>query len=98
MEDGVVKAKHMTGVRITDLERTVIDSIHDYKKIGGLEELMYCLEGVHYLDETKLVSRLYHIKMLAPIEIYGSMIHFRNEKMILSYRPQRNLSKSISQI
>ncbi len=54
MEQGVVKAKNTTGVRITDLERTVIDSIRDFNKIGGFEELLNCLEGVHYLDETKL--------------------------------------------
>ncbi|HBN83078.1 MAG TPA: hypothetical protein DDZ89_04480 [Clostridiales bacterium] len=53
-EEGVVQAKNTTGVRITDLERTVIDSIRDFNKIGGFEELTNCLEGVHYLDETKL--------------------------------------------
>ena len=54
MKEGVVEAKNTTGVRITDLERTVIDSINDFNKIGGLEELLNCLEGIHYLDETKL--------------------------------------------
>ncbi len=54
MKEGVVEAKNTTGVRITDLERTVIDSIRDFNKIGGLEELINCLEGVHYLDEKKL--------------------------------------------
>ena len=54
MEDGIVEAKNTTGVRITDLERTVIDSIRDFNKIGGFEELINCLEGVHYLEETKL--------------------------------------------
>ncbi len=49
-----MEAKNTTGVRITDLERTVIDSIRDFNKIGGFEELLNCLESVHYLDETKL--------------------------------------------
>ena len=57
MAEGVVVAKNTTGVRITDLERTVIDSIHDLNKIAGLEELLNCLEGVRFLNEDKL--RLY---------------------------------------
>jgi len=56
MKDGVVEAKNTTGVRITDLERTVIDSIGDYNKIAGIEELLNCLEGIHYLDESKLLK------------------------------------------
>jgi predicted transcriptional regulator of viral defense system len=54
MKEGVVEAKNTTGVRITDLERTVVDSIRDFNKIGGLEELLHCLEDIHYLDEKKL--------------------------------------------
>jgi len=58
MKEGIVEAKNTTGVRITDLERTVIDSIRDFNKIGGFEELLNCLEGIHYLDETKLKQYL----------------------------------------
>ena len=57
MAEGVVVAKNTTGVRITDIERTIIDSIHDLNKIAGLEELLNCLEGVRFLNEDKL--RLY---------------------------------------
>lgn len=58
MQEGIVEAKNTTGVQITNLERTVIDSIRDYNKIGGFEELLNCLEGVHYLDEAKLLRYL----------------------------------------
>jgi predicted transcriptional regulator of viral defense system len=54
ISEGVVEAKNTTGVRITDLERTVVDSIRDFNKIGGFEELLNCLEGIHYLDEKKV--------------------------------------------
>ena len=47
---GVVEPRTTQGVRVTDLERTVIDSIKDFEKIGGLEELMNCLSLVHYLS------------------------------------------------
>ena len=64
--DGVVVAKNTSGVRVTDLERTVIDDIKDFEKIGGFEELINCLEGVLYLDEVKLKKYLdgYNIKAL----------------------------------
>lgn len=46
------------GVRVTSLERTVIDSIADFTKIGGLEELLRCLALIPSLDEEKLLEAL----------------------------------------
>lgn len=51
-----------TGVRVTSLERTVIDSIADFEKIGGLEELLRCLMLIPSLDSDKLLDAL---------ELYG---------------------------
>ena len=51
-----------TGVRVTSLERTVIDSIVDFEKIGGLEELLRCLMLIPSLDSDKLLDAL---------ELYG---------------------------
>ena len=50
------------GVRVTSLERTVIDSIADFEKIGGLEELLRCLLLIPSLDCNKLLDAL---------ELYG---------------------------
>jgi len=47
-----------TGVRITDLERTVVDSIYAFQKIGGLEELLRCLMLVPALRADKLLTYL----------------------------------------
>ncbi len=46
------------GVRVTDMERTILDSINDLDKIGGLEELLRCLELINYADEEKLLLYL----------------------------------------
>lgn len=46
------------GVRVTDMERTVIDSIHTFEKIAGLEELLRCLQLVPFLDAGKLLCYL----------------------------------------
>ena len=45
-------------VRVTSLERTVIDSIADFEKIGGLEELLRCLMLIPALDSGKLLDAL----------------------------------------
>ncbi len=47
-----------TGVRVTSLERTVIDGIADYEKLGGLEELLRCLILIPSLDAEKLLEVL----------------------------------------
>lgn len=63
---GVIESKNTEGVKVTDLERTVIDSIKDFEKIGGFEELLNCLSSIHYLNEEKLIKYLdqYNIKGL----------------------------------
>lgn len=86
MKEGVVEAKNTTGVRITDLERTVVDSIRDFNKIGGLEELLNCLEGVHYLDEKKLKRYL---------NIYNTQgLYQRVGYLLAHYRKEMQLSKA----
>ena len=85
MKEGVVEAKNTAGVIITDIERTVIDSIRDFNKIGGFEELINCLEGVHYLDETKLKGYL---------DIYNTQGLFQKVGFLLDhYRKEMQLSK-----
>src|SRR5690554_5774601 len=48
INDGVIEPKNSEGIRVTDLERTVVDSIKDFEKIGGFEELLNCLSAIHY--------------------------------------------------
>lgn len=58
LSDGVVKPKNTEGIRVTDLERTVVDSIKDFEKIAGIEELLNCLSLIYYLDAEKLKTYL----------------------------------------
>jgi len=46
------------GTKVTDLERTVLDTINDFVKIGGLEKLLRCLNKVRILDHDKLIEYL----------------------------------------
>lgn len=47
-----------TGVRVTNLERTVIDSIKSIDKITDLEELLRCISLIPYLSPDKLLEVL----------------------------------------
>lgn len=51
-------AQGRDGVRITDLERTVVDSLNDFERVAGLEEFLRCLDLIPSLDEKKLVFYL----------------------------------------
>jgi predicted transcriptional regulator of viral defense system len=72
--DGVIKEPD--GVCVTDTERTILDSIGDFEKIAGLEELLRCLELVPYLNEEKL---------LAYLDIYGKHILYQKAGYILGH-------------
>ncbi len=83
MKEGVVEAKNTTGVRITDLERNVIDSIRDFNKVGGFEELLNCLEGIHYLDEAKLKRYLDIYNIQGLYQRVGYLLeHYRKEMQL----------------
>ncbi len=74
MKQGVNKAGD--NICVTDLERTVIDSIKDFDKIAGIEELLRCLEMITFLDTTKLKKYLVN---------YDSQILYQKVGYILSH-------------
>jgi predicted transcriptional regulator of viral defense system len=84
-KNGVVEPSNTEGVRVTDPERTVIDNIKDYEKIGGLEELLSCLERVNYLNEEKLMQYL---------DGYGLQVLYQKTGLILErFMRELQLSK-----
>jgi len=64
--EGVNTFKTNRGVRVTDLERTVIDCLKDIDKAGGLEEVLQCLRLITFLDSEKLKKylQLYNVQVL----------------------------------
>ena len=83
MREGVFEAKNTTGVRITDMERTVVDSIRDFNKIGGFEELLNCLEGIQHLDEKKLKWYLDIYNTQGLYQRVGYLLdHYRKEMQV----------------
>lgn len=70
-------------VRVTDIERTVLDNIKDFMKVGGLEELLRCLSMVTIIDEIKLKKYL---------SLYNNQFLYQKVGYILSYYPSMKLS------
>lgn len=81
---GVVEPRITQGVRVTDLERTVIDSINDFEKIAGFEELLNCLSLIHYLDEVKLITYLDAYGVQALYQRTGYLLEYFSKEMKLS--------------
>lgn len=71
-------------VSVCDLERTVLDSIKEFEKISGLEELLRCLDMVSYLDEVKLMKYL---------QCYDSKILYQKTGYLLGVFPRLHLSE-----
>jgi len=70
----------LDGVRVTDMERTVLDGINDLDKIGGLEELLRCLELIPYVDEDKMLSYLKQYNKQFLYQKSGYILsHFKND-------------------
>ena len=84
MREGVKDEMVSSGIRITDLERTVIDSIHDYDKTGGFKELITCLEGISYLDELKLLRYLEVYNIQGLYQRVGYLLKYFQKDMKIS--------------
>ncbi len=76
--------KKVGKIRVTDIERTIVDSIKDFAKIGGLEELLRCLAMVTYVSQDKLITYL---------DMYDSRFLWQKSGYILSCYPNIKLSK-----
>ena len=58
MKEGIVSSEFSGGVRVTDKERTIVDSIKDINLIAGLEEVLSCVVSVNSIDEAKMLNYL----------------------------------------
>jgi len=74
---GVVK--NPDGIRVTDMERTILDSINDFEKIASLGEVLQCLELIPYVEENKLLHylQLYNKQFLYQKTGY-LLLHLKN--------------------
>ena len=82
--EGVVKLPYSGGITITNLERTIVDSIKDMDKIAGVEEVVQDIESVHLMQEKRLLKymELYHNQFL--YQKTGYLLWQKREQMGLS--------------
>lgn len=55
---GITETKRNAKIRVTELERTVIDCLDKILVSGGLEEVFMALTMINYCDEEKLLKHL----------------------------------------
>ena len=74
------------GVRVTDLERTILDCINNFQNTIGFEELINCLELVPFVNEAKLIEYL---------SLYNKCFLYQKTGYILEhYQKELNISNS----
>lgn len=57
-DDGISVVEHNALVRVTDIERTVIDCVNRLDVSGGIEEVLLAIAAISYCDEQKLLLYL----------------------------------------
>lgn len=76
LDEGVISPELNAFVRVTDLERTIVDCIDKINLSGGIEELMQALRMVSFVDESKL--RRY-------LKLYDKKILYKKAGYLLSF-------------
>ncbi len=71
-------------IRVTSMERTIVDSINDFEKIAGLEELLHCLKLVPYANEEKLLHFLHQYKKQFLYQKTGYILEHYKKQLRLS--------------
>ena len=75
---GIVE--YANGERVTDIERTMLDSINDFEKNMGFEELIQCISAIPVLNEEKLTFYLEQYNKNFLYQKTGFIMqHFQND-------------------
>ncbi len=72
------------GVRVSSLERTVIDCIDNIDASGGIDELLNALEQIRILDEAKLLETLDAYNLVVLYQKVGYVLEQYKDKFLLS--------------
>jgi len=75
------------GVRVTDLERTIIDGINDFDKMGGLDELLRAIDMIPFLNSDKL---MYYLNSYNKVFLYQKAGY-----ILMNYKNQLKLSDEL---
>lgn len=81
---GVITPPADTLIRVTDLERTVLDCINRIDRSGGLEEMIECFALITYVNEQKLHDYLNLFNKQALYQKTGFILSYFQKEMKLS--------------
>jgi predicted transcriptional regulator of viral defense system len=81
---GIEASKFSGGIKVTDRERTVIDSIKDMEKIAGAEEVFANITGLTRLNEVKILQYLAHYQNQFLYQKTGFLLEPLQQKFGLS--------------
>lgn len=77
---GVLSSYSMPLVKVTDMERAVVDCIYDIERAGGLDEIIEALRLIPQLDEGKLLDYLEEYNQIYLWQKAGIILsHFKEE-------------------
>lgn len=82
--EGIEKPPYSGGVAVTNLERTIVDSIKDMDKIAGIEEVVKNIESVHRMQEKRLLKYLELYQNQFLYQKMGYLLWQHKEQMGLS--------------
>lgn len=73
-------------IKVTDLERTIIDCIDDLEKAGGLEEFLYALQMIPYVKEDRLLYYLEEYNQIFLWQKAGYILEYFSDQLGISQR------------
>lgn len=87
IKEGISEPSFSGGIIITDLERTLLDSINDMDKIAGIEEVISNIESLNTINENKLVQylSLYRNQFLYQKTGYLLSVFYKQQKLSNSF-------------
>jgi len=72
------------GIRVSSLEKTIIDCIDNIDLAGGIEEVLNALEQIKYVNENKLLEILEDINKMYLYQKIGFLFELYNNQLDLS--------------
>ncbi|MDD3251385.1 MAG: type IV toxin-antitoxin system AbiEi family antitoxin [Lachnospiraceae bacterium] len=89
-QTGVERVQYSGGIRVTDLEKTLLDSVKDMDKISGIEEVIAFIQAIRKLDEKKLCQYL--------SEYQNQFLYQKAAYLLETYGPVSGLTEKFYQI
>ena len=72
------------GIKVSSLEKTIVDCIDNINLAGGIEEILNALEQIKYLNEKKILEILLDINKMVLYQKVGYLLELYNNKFEFS--------------